>query len=194
MSLTHLHNRMRSEGIRRERSYFPTNKATAITYRVIMRASKAMWYNTKHLHSKLDKELIVLLIFSAFDGTQHLLINFVYFPSIISCKYLCRYLHFCITWNEIFRYWNALDNLDALQNLSDIGDTAINISYRTDWTIALYFISLIEMNRSIFVMPSQCNASGMSDWNRTSWMPATACVQLKYSLALSPPSCRFRTL
>ncbi|CAM9938484.1 unnamed protein product, partial [Heterosigma akashiwo] len=55
-------------------------------------------------------------------------------------------------------------------------------------------MSLIEMNRWILVTPSQCSGSGISAWNRVSWMPATCSVQLKYSSARSPPSCRLRLL
>ena len=54
-------------------------------------------------------------------------------------------------------------------------------------TIALYFISLIETILSIFLIPNQCNTSGMRAWNRMSFTPAINSVDLKYLSAESPP-------
>jgi hypothetical protein len=42
--------------------------------------------------------------------------------------------------------------------------------------MALYFMSDMEMSLSIFVMPSQLRASGISSWKRMSSTPATHAV------------------
>ena len=41
------------------------------------------------------------------------------------------------------------------------------------------FMSLIENQRSILLMPSQWNTSGIMSWNRMSWTPATHSVRSK---------------
>ena len=60
------------------------------------------------------------------------------------------------------------------------------------FTIASYFISLIDTILSTFFIPNQCRTSGINAWNLISLTPAINSVDLKYLSAESPP--RFRRL
>lgn len=51
-------------------------------------------------------------------------------------------------------------------------------------------MSLIETILSIFLIPSQCNTSGINAWKRISLTPAMSSVDLKYLSAESPPRLR----
>lgn len=52
------------------------------------------------------------------------------------------------------------------------------------------YMSLMETMLSIFLIPSQCNTSGINAWKRISFTPAMSSVDLKYLSAESPPRLR----
>lgn len=52
------------------------------------------------------------------------------------------------------------------------------------------YMSLIDTMLSIFLIPNQCNTSGMRAWNLISFTPAMSSVDLKYLSAESPPLLR----